>query len=40
MPARPHVVGDPVTNFRRSNTLYRQNGRLDRDKDGAACEKH
>jgi hypothetical protein len=32
--------GDPVTNFRRSNTLYRQNSGLDRDKDGVACEKH
>ena len=31
--------GDPVMNFKRSNTLYRQNVRLDRDKDGVACEK-
>jgi hypothetical protein len=38
--ARDHTSsGDPVTNFRRSNTLYRQNSRLDRDKDGVACEK-
>jgi hypothetical protein len=32
--------GDPVTNFKRSNLLYRQNSGLDRDKDGVACEKH
>jgi hypothetical protein len=32
--------GDPVTNFRRSTRLYLQNIRLDRDKDGIACEKH
>jgi Ni/Co efflux regulator RcnB len=39
--ARDHTSsGDPVTNFKRSNTLYRQNSRLDRDKDGVACEKH
>ena len=31
--------GDPVTNFRRSNALYRRNRGLDRDKDGIACEK-
>ena len=30
--------GDPVTNFRRSNRLYRENQHLDRDKDGVACE--
>jgi hypothetical protein len=28
-----------VTNFRRSNRLYRLNKGLDRDKDGIACEK-
>jgi hypothetical protein len=39
--ARDHTrSGDPVTNFRRSNLLYRQNRGLDRDKDGIACEKH
>lgn len=32
--------GDPVTNFRRSNRLYRLNRHLDRDKDRIACEKH
>ena len=32
--------GDPVTNFRRSNVLYRLNRHLDRDKDYVACEKH
>jgi hypothetical protein len=34
--------GDPVTNFKRSNALYRlamsYNRGLDRDKDGIACE--
>jgi hypothetical protein len=28
-----------VTNFRRSNRLYRLNKGLDRDRDGIACEK-
>jgi hypothetical protein len=32
--------GDPVTNFKRSNVLYRLNRHLDRDKDFVACEKH
>jgi Excalibur calcium-binding domain len=36
--------GDPVTNFKRSTTLYLRamhyNRGLDRDKDGIACEKH
>jgi hypothetical protein len=36
--------GDPVTTFKRSNSIYaiamRQNSDLDRDKDGVACEKH
>jgi hypothetical protein len=36
--------GDPVTNFRRSNLLYRiamrWNPDLDRDGDKIACEKH
>ena len=36
--------GDPVTNFRRSTSLYltaiHWNKRLDADKDGVACEKH
>ena len=35
--------GTPVTNFKRSNTLYalakQNNPPLDRDKDGIACEK-
>jgi hypothetical protein len=35
--------GEPVTNFRRSNLLYRtamrNNRGLDRDKGGIACEK-
>jgi Excalibur calcium-binding domain len=43
--ARDRVKGDtePVTMFRRSTRLYntamRWNKRLDRDKDGVACEK-
>jgi hypothetical protein len=32
--------GDPVTNFKRSNVLYRLNRHLDRDNDKVACEKH
>jgi hypothetical protein len=31
--------GDPVTNFKRSNRLYRLNKARDRDNDGIACEK-
>jgi Excalibur calcium-binding domain len=38
--ARDHTSGTPVTNFRRSNRLYRQNKARDRDGDGIACEKH
>jgi hypothetical protein len=42
--ARDRTSGDPVTNFKRSNRLYRlamsYNRGLDRDKDGIACEKH
>jgi len=37
--ARDHTLGTPVTTFKRSNTLYRANSHLDRDKDGIACEK-
>jgi hypothetical protein len=41
--ARDKTAGAPVTNFKRSNTLYalamRHNKGLDRDKDGVACEK-
>jgi hypothetical protein len=37
--ARDHTSGTPVTNFRRSNRLYRQNRARDRDGDGIACEK-
>jgi hypothetical protein len=43
---RAHDVtaGSPVTNFRRSTSLYltamHYNRGLDRDKDGIACEKH
>jgi len=37
--ARDRTSGTPVTNFRRSNRLYRQNDHLDRDKDRIACEK-
>jgi hypothetical protein len=42
--AHDRTSGVPVTNFRRSNRLYREAMRyhpgLDRDKDGIACEKH
>jgi Excalibur calcium-binding domain len=38
--ARDHTSGTPVTNFKRSNILYRQNRGRDRDHDGIACEKH
>jgi Excalibur calcium-binding domain len=38
--ARAKTSGDPVTNFRRSNVLYRLNRHLDRDNDFVACEKH
>lgn len=37
--ARDKTSGTPVRNFKRSNLLYRQNSRSDRDKDGIACEK-
>jgi hypothetical protein len=37
--AHDHTSGTPVTNFKRSTSLYRANSRLDRDKDGIACEK-
>jgi hypothetical protein len=41
--AHDRTSGIPVTNFRRSNRLYREAMRyhpgLDRDKDGIACEK-
>ena len=41
--ARDKTSGTPVTNFKRSNFLYRtamrNNRELDRDRDGIACEK-
>jgi hypothetical protein len=37
--ARDKTSGVPVTNFKRSNILYRLNRGLDRDKDLIACEK-
>jgi Excalibur calcium-binding domain len=37
--ARDRTSGTPVTNFKRSNRLYRQNSHLDRDNDKIACEK-
>jgi hypothetical protein len=37
--ARDKTSGTPVTNFKRSNLLYRQNSGSDRDTDGVACEK-
>jgi hypothetical protein len=37
--ARDKTSGVPVTNFKRSNRLYRLNKARDRDRDGIACEK-
>jgi hypothetical protein len=37
--ARDKTSGEPVRNFRRSNKLYRENKKSDRDKDGIACEQ-
>jgi hypothetical protein len=37
--ARDRTSGTPVRNFKRSNLLYRQNRKSDRDGDGIACEK-
>jgi hypothetical protein len=37
--ARDKTSGTPVTNFKRSNILYRQNRSHDRDGDKIACEK-
>ncbi len=41
--AHDHTSGTPVRNFRHDSALYhaamRANARLDRDKDGIACEK-
>jgi Excalibur calcium-binding domain len=39
--ARDHVTsGTPVTSFFVSSALYDANTKLDRDKDGVACEAH
>jgi Excalibur calcium-binding domain len=37
-----HVKGKskPVTDFYRSTSIYNANKKLDRDKDGVACEAH
>jgi hypothetical protein len=39
--AKDKVSGSakPVTNFKVSTTVYHQNKKSDRDKDGVACEK-
>ena len=37
--ATDRTSGTPVRTFKRSNLLYRQNAKSDRDKDGIACEK-
>jgi hypothetical protein len=37
--ARDRTSGTPVRNFNRSDRLYRENKKSDRDKDGIACEK-
>ena len=40
--AHDHVArgAEPVTNFKRSNRLYRANKHLDRDGDKIACGSH
>jgi hypothetical protein len=39
--AHDHVKsGKPVTNFKVSTTIYNANKKMDRDRDGVACEKH
>lgn len=42
--ARDKTSGKPVTNFKKSTSLYKKvmgyRKSLDRDKDGIACEKH
>jgi hypothetical protein len=40
--ARDHVKGatKPVTNFTVSTAIYNANKKMDRDKDGVACEAH
>lgn len=40
--AHDHVAGKtkPVTNFHVSTAIYNANHKLDRDKDGVACEAH
>lgn len=37
--ARDNTSGTPVTNFKRSRSLYNANRSRDRDRDGIACEK-
>lgn len=37
--ARDKTSGTPVTNFKKSKSLYRANSGSDRDGDGIACEK-
>jgi hypothetical protein len=37
--AKDKTSGTPVKNFKKSNTVYSQNKKSDRDKDGIACEK-
>jgi hypothetical protein len=37
--AHDHTSGKPVTNFKRSNALYKANKKSDRDHDGIACEQ-
>ena len=37
--AHDHTSGTPVTNFYRNNALYYANKKIDRDKDGIACEQ-
>ena len=37
--ARDKTKSQPVSNFKRSNSIYKVNKKSDRDKDGIACEK-
>ena len=37
--AKDKTKSKPVTNFKRSNAIYKVNKGSDRDKDGIACEK-
>lgn len=38
--AKDKTSGTRVTNFKKSNSVYAENKKSDRDKDGIACEKN